>query len=335
MDFEEKIEKDAINNRCLYRAQIELTSNCNWRCRHCYIENYSRKGIEKNKLFNVLQELKEMGVFELIITGGEVFYRQDAMEIIEFARKLGFKVIVFSNISMLDDKKIYKLKELNVSMVSCTIFSLDSKIHDYITQVPGSLEKCLNNLHLLKVSGIDVEVKTIVTNININDVALVEEYCSVNKFQFRIDYEIFTKTNGDKAPLDYRLSEKDFLRHGAKLDNIRKFSITSHEDEEYACEQIRCYIFIDANGDVYPCEKFRYKVGNIYNQSISEIWNNPDLSRIHNIKWKELSSCISCKYSEYCQRCPGSAYMEMHDEYGIYEGACERARNRFEMKEIV
>lgn len=35
----------------------------------------------------------------------------------------------------------------------------------------------------------------------------------------------------------------------------------------------------------------------------------------------------------YCQRCPGTAFMEKNDVFGYYDDACDRARIRFEYGE--
>lgn len=50
-----------------------------------------------------------MGVFELTLTGGEIFCGPDIMEIIAKARSMFFKVILFTKVSLLDEDKIRML----------------------------------------------------------------------------------------------------------------------------------------------------------------------------------------------------------------------------------
>lgn len=168
MEIIEEVIETSIKNKNLYNVQIEITERCNWRCKHCYLPEYQNYGIEKEKLFELFIELRKLGVFELTLTGGEIFTRKDIFEIIKCARKLGFNLTLFSNISLLNEVKIKILSEFYLSSISCTIFSMRDEIHDYITQKKGSLQRCIKNINLLRIYNIPVEIKTIITKKNLN-----------------------------------------------------------------------------------------------------------------------------------------------------------------------
>lgn len=59
----------ASENKTLLSVTIELTTVCNWRCQHCYIPTYTKRGLKREKLNDLFRELREMGTFELIFTG--------------------------------------------------------------------------------------------------------------------------------------------------------------------------------------------------------------------------------------------------------------------------
>lgn len=140
----------ASKNKTLLSVTIELTTRCNWRCKHCYLPSYVTKGISRECLYELFQDLREMGTFELLFTGGEIFTRPDTLEIIRDAREMFFDVKLFTNVSLLNEEIIKALGELNISQVSCTVFSMNENIHDQITSVKGSLKKTVANLNLLK-----------------------------------------------------------------------------------------------------------------------------------------------------------------------------------------
>lgn len=70
--------------------QLELTKHCNLRCGFCYAECDTNNGLEKEIIFRLLNVIKRMGTLELNFTGGEPLMRQDAFQVFEYAKNLGF-----------------------------------------------------------------------------------------------------------------------------------------------------------------------------------------------------------------------------------------------------
>ena len=100
MEFKDIFE-NALKNCNPVEATIELLTKCNWNCKHCYIPVHNNDGLTTDEVFKLLYELREMGVFQVTFSGGEVFYRSDAMKIIRKARELHFDVSIFTNASLL------------------------------------------------------------------------------------------------------------------------------------------------------------------------------------------------------------------------------------------
>lgn len=134
VEIENKVVKLSIDNKNLFSAQIEVTTNCNWRCRHCYLPAYDNYGMTRENISDIFAQLRKMGTFEITLTGGEIFTRSDILDIISEARELGFRVILLTNISLLNEDIIKKLQELYIAKISCTVFSLNEEIHDFIVQ---------------------------------------------------------------------------------------------------------------------------------------------------------------------------------------------------------
>ena len=61
---------------------------------HCYLDDRTKPGPSKETWLDVLDQLYEMGVFSLMLSGGEVFLRQDIWEILERIKKYRFQVKV-------------------------------------------------------------------------------------------------------------------------------------------------------------------------------------------------------------------------------------------------
>lgn len=97
---------------------------------------------------------------------------------------------------------------------------------------------------------------------------------------------------------------------------------------------MRYTLSIQSNGEINPCVRFFYSLGNVNNDSIMEVWNDSqDLLTFQNIKWGDLTKCADCRLSLYCKRCPGVAFMEKADIYSKSRMYCNLAECKAEAYE--
>ena len=96
-------QNELLPENQLYSVQFELTFRCNEKCRHCYCVTDDRKELSTEEIKRILDELYEMNVFEVTFTGGDLFVRQDAFEILRYARSKAFLVTIFTNGIALSD----------------------------------------------------------------------------------------------------------------------------------------------------------------------------------------------------------------------------------------
>lgn len=302
-----------------YAVTIELLTACNMSCIHCYIPEHNNMGnMSTEKIKELLVELKRLGTLEITFTGGEIFLRKDLLELIKYARKLGFNVSLFTNGTLIDEEIAKELGELYIQYISLTIFSLNESINDKITQKSGSLKKIMKTLELLDKYKIKVQIKTPVMECNKYDYKLIEKFCDERGYTYVINTMLFSKTNKDKSPLDYLVNSTDLVNviadideHAKKHGNERKNNIFC--EEKIICPSLSCSLFIDVEGNVYPCISFRCCIGNIFENSIEKILESSILKMLQNKKMKSLKKCCNCKYFAYCDRCPGNVYFEEDD----------------------
>lgn len=329
MSLEKEITDEYLDNKWLYNVQIELTNKCNWRCRHCYLPEHSDYGLSTEKVHEILIDARKLGAFELIFTGGDIFLRNDILDLIKIARGLGYSVILFTNASLLNEEMIKKLADYYVSLVSCTIFFMNNEIHDYFTKTKGSLRKTIENIRCLKKYGINVEVKTIISNINFLEWKAIKNFCESEGFLFAIDHDIFIQNDKNKSPADFRITPTQFMMECKAYDTLREFEPKHHDCEELACSAIKNGLFINSYGKVYPCPKFLYEIGDINKEKLINVWEkNNKFEKIQDIKWKELPECKSCEVEKYCTRCPGTAFLEQGSEYSCSLMSLEKAKIR-------
>ncbi len=312
--------KQAYNNRIPTTAVIELLTACNLKCEHCYLPSHNDFGYSLKEIKKLIVELRELGVIHLLLTGGEIFLRKDIIEIIKFARDLHLRVTLLSNATLLTNELVNSIGNLYITEFSTTIFSLTPQINDSITKVPGSLEKIKKNILLLKSAGVRVKIKMPVMQKNVDSFSQLKDYCNENDMEFMPTFCISSKINGEKSPCKLRVDKQKLRDVLARLDDSDPlFQKHTYVPDDPPCQAIFCSFSIDCKGDVFPCNSIPFKIGNIYECSIKDIWyNSPQLKYIQNIKKSEINDCVTCQHRDYCHRCPGLAMLEGE---GLY--ACD------------
>ena len=287
---------------------IELLTLCNESCKHCYIPEHTSKGLDISIIKDVLRQHRNMGGFNVTFTGGEIFLRDDLLEIIGEARKLYLRVFLMTNASLLDEKIARSLKELNIAEVSVSIYSMDENEHDWITGVKGSLKKTLIGLSNARKYHIPVMVKTPLMEKNRFAFDKVAQYCKENNFEFMTSPVIFAQSNGNKKTYKYKINPNDM---GNIVKAISKFDKPNPNNKFMeACGALKYSWAIDCFGNIYPCNAFYYKLGNVMNDRLQDVWDSKRLKDIQNIMKTDLKACRTCELSKECSRCPGLAYLE-------------------------
>ncbi|WP_295057467.1 radical SAM protein, partial [uncultured Fibrobacter sp.] len=143
----------------IHSCQIETTNRCNERCIHCYIPHELKNVVLPYEVIeSVLQQLHDLGVLGLTLSGGEFFTHPDAEKILRKARELDFSFYVLSNIALLTSRMIDVLKEVNPSYVQTSLYSVNPEEHDHITQLKGSCEKTKAAIEALIAANIPVQI---------------------------------------------------------------------------------------------------------------------------------------------------------------------------------
>ena len=319
----------------LYSVEIEITTKCNFNCIHCYLGEHIKYGLSKEKLFDLLAQLRKMGVYEIQFTGGEPFIRNDFLEIVKYARELYFKVVILTNISLLNDEIINELEQLHVECISTTLFSLNDDVNDKITNKNQSANIVKSNLLKLKKTSIRTEVKTVVMKQNKIDFHSIKKFCNNNQIDYLATEGVFPMMDGSLKPLDYALEPKDLRNCIEELDEIRfgRIFYKNYKNEECICCEQRYSLFIDATGNIYPCNMWFRKIGNINENTLENIWNDSFLQHIRSETRNSLKKCLNCDSKNYCIRCSGIAETTTGDYCGIDPHACIVSRIRKNIKE--
>ncbi|MCG8513848.1 MAG: SPASM domain-containing protein [Halanaerobiales bacterium] len=95
------------------------------------------------------------------------------------------------------------------------------------------------------------------------------------------------------------------------------------------CEEFLNSFYITSNGNVIPCAKFRKAIDNIYNNSLSHIWNTSERWHcIQKYSWADAKDCKGCIDKPYCVRCGAMSFIEGLDSLDNCNETCKLAKIR-------
>jgi radical SAM protein with 4Fe4S-binding SPASM domain len=319
MTLMEEVQQRALQLGVPWAVHLDVTYRCNERCVHCYLDHDDRGEMTTSEIKRVLDQLAQAGTFFLTFSGGEVFMRQDFLELVAYARRLLFNVKVKTNGVMIRKPQAAELRQLGVEQLQISVYSHRPEIHDAITKLPGSLKRTIEAIRFLKSQGLKVVVANVLMTLNATDQAGVHALARELDVSYTLDPTITPKIDGDTSILDLRIATSDLnavLHNQDLVGNVEEYcapppAVSEDDRDGYSCSAGHTSVYISPYGDVFPCVQFPLPSGNVRRQEFLDIWqNSPALSEVRSIHARDLPVCSTCNHMATCTRCPGLAYME-------------------------
>jgi radical SAM protein with 4Fe4S-binding SPASM domain len=329
---------EALNRRALdagipLNVHIDLTWRCNERCIHCYLDHDDPAELSLAELQDLLDQMAEAGVFFLTLSGGEIFLRKDLRAIVAHARLRGFDIKLKTNAILMSEADADWIADSGVRQVQISIYSHRPEVHDAITKVPGSLERSLRAIRMLKAHGVHAIIACVLMKPNAGDWAAVQSLARELGAEFTLDPTITPHIEGDRAITALNVSRRqlaEVFRAESLVGNLSDFCappapVSDDDLDSTPCSAGHTLCFITPKGDVYPCVQFPLPCGNVREQRFADIWSfSPQLGLVRSIRARDLPVCSGCGHVGSCTRCPGLAFME-GNMYGPSSADCEKS----------
>jgi MoaA/NifB/PqqE/SkfB family radical SAM enzyme len=282
----------------LYSFFWEITYKCNEACIHCYNPGAAHKKGDKNKrktdlltrneTIKLLDDLVEIGVFRLLLSGGEAFLHKDFFFILEEAKKRNFQVIIFTNGLLLDEKTLDRLENLYPDEIGITIYSDDDQRHDEVTRIGGSHEKSINALKELHKRGIRTHTKTPLMKETANDFEATRELSDSLGSRQTVDGYLVAGNDNNLDPIKLNLdinqiAELAFVKGSPYfIDKSNNFGRRDRDAKQSVCSAGINIMSITPNGKITTCPSLPLEVADLREKSMVEVWKDKD-----NVKqWK-------------------------------------------------
>jgi MoaA/NifB/PqqE/SkfB family radical SAM enzyme len=295
-----------------YHVQWMLTRKCNYRCKGCNAwREQDTKELPTEEVKKGLDILRELGVIEVVLSGGNPLLRDDIGEIIKHASRF-FITTVYDNGSMAV-KKIDDLRKAD--LVAISIDSLNPQKNDYVRGVKGAWHKAMGAVEKLHEEGISVNVSPTISQFNLHEI---------------LDFTKYFVTKD--VPIWYTMYAYDFSNHQDQLFKIGKkddeFTIVDKDamvnlcnsliemkkrnsnvlmttkllkavknlystgERTWRCRALQNFFVIDHLGRVAGCH-LHNPVASIFD--LPKAWNSPKFDALR----KTYSKCTQCTYLCY------------------------------------
>jgi MoaA/NifB/PqqE/SkfB family radical SAM enzyme len=317
-DTQGYLENHFKNNPQLMQFQVELTSRCNERCVHCYIPHECKTGdIAPALFYDVLDQCRNMGVLNITLSGGEPMLHPHFIDFLRKAKEYDFAINVLSNLTLLNDEIIAEMKANRLSSVQVSLYSMNSDIHDSITQLSGSFHKTQSAILKLVENDIPLQISCPVTMQNKRCYVNVARWAEEHKVRAVTDYIMMARYDHNTSNLDSRLSidevggiindiidnDPDYKERLVEADFIEvEKKDTSDDILCGVCISSMCMV---AGGNIYPCAGWQdYVIGNVREQPLAEIWKGaPKAQYLRGLRKKDIPKCIDCADRHFCAMC--------------------------------
>lgn len=334
-EFLRELNRRAALGNIPVAGSLELTARCNFQCLHCYLD-HSSADLPAGMIKSVLDQIADAGCLFLLLTGGEPLLRPDFPDIYEHAAKKGMLLTVFTNGSLISDAVISLFKNFPPQAVDITLYGASDATCRAVTGCDLSVNELLKGTNKLIAAGIRVKLKSVILRRNVHEIPAIEKNASSLGVPFRLDPLIFSRLNGDRAPVDFRVSpeqavELEFSNPDRAADWRRHYERAKGIEPSgrlYSCGAGVTSFHINASGMLQPCIMTPHIQYDLKRGPFAGGWR--EISRAVGIgEAPENWRCAGCKHRPLCGICPGYAWFETGSESKPADYFCKIGEMRY------
>ncbi|MBI5076349.1 MAG: selenobiotic family peptide radical SAM maturase [Nitrospirae bacterium] len=317
-----------------FTLQWHLTQACDLHCKHCY----DRSDRSQMSIEQALAVLKDFRAFcnnrfvsgSISFTGGNPLLFPHVKELYRAAADYGFSLSMLGNPASRETlESLLEIQELSHFQVS--LEGLPE--HNDSIRGRGHFDRTITFLALLRKMGIYSMVMLTLTKDNMAQVIPLAEMLRnlTDSFFFN---RLSAVGEGAQLTMPDTDSFEEFLAAymeamksnpvmGLK-DNL--FNILLYKKEMplfggcagFGCSAAFNFVSVLADGEVHACRKFPSPIGNIFHQSLAEIYDSDAAGRYRS----GCSECRSCSIRPVCGGCLASAYSKGLDVFNQKDPYC-------------
>ena len=262
---------------------LAVSEVCPYHCWHCSLKNRDHGTLDTRQWTAVIGQLHRLGASIIGFTGGEPCTRADLPALVAAAASGGAATIVFSSGAGVDSALLQQLKAAGLWSLCISLDHPTAAEHDRLRGAPGAHAQACRALRRAREHGFYTMAATVATRILVEEKLLAPMH----------------RLAGDCGAHEWRIIEPmpcgllardhaDTLLTPDHIQTLRQFHIVSNRQrlrpkvcafnriespELFGCGAGTQHLFIDAKGEVCPCDFTAMSFGNAAQTPLDQIWS--------------------------------------------------------------
>jgi MoaA/NifB/PqqE/SkfB family radical SAM enzyme len=250
-----------LGRKSPFQMTFSLTNRCNFRCVYCEIPLQEREEMSTAEWCRAADELKAGGLGRVSLIGGEPLVRKDVGAIIRHLKSSGIHVAMNTNGWLVPSR----IEDVALLDLVCVTLDGPPEVHDR-QRHPGSYERVIDALILLRSRGVPVVTMTVLTS---NGAGAIDHVLNVAshlgcRAYFQLEHDASCDVNAPISPAltDDRIKGLaeyllDLKECGLPVGNSRTL-LQAQSRARYVgtcadCHAGRYYGYVFSDGTVAPC----------------------------------------------------------------------------------
>jgi radical SAM protein with 4Fe4S-binding SPASM domain len=316
-EFSSHVHARQLGKRAPVEVSIEVTRRCPLECQHCY---------------------NNLPMSDPAARASELTLEEHVRLLDELVR--GFLVTLFTNGTMINERIADYLAEWRPFSIEITLYGATRETYDKLTQIPGSYDRCMRGIRLLRERGLPLKLKTVPTTINHHEVyemkRMAEEDFGVD---FKFDPLVNPRIDCSQAPLAVRLSPAEVVgldfQDTQRREEWRRIATieasspvpAQAETRRYTCGGGMYGCAIDPVGEMSICVLSHQQSYSLRRGGFLEGWNGRMLE-IRNQERVRPTICDRCRIHSLCSMCAANGEIENGDAESPVDFLCQVAHLR-------
>ncbi|GAU78896.1 radical SAM/SPASM domain-containing protein [Fusibacter sp. 3D3] len=261
-----------------------VTNKCPNNCVYCSAaQRQSEQELTTEEWIKLLEDLQNMHIPIIGLTGGEPMIREDIYELLKAIDDRSV-VILFTSGFNLTYERAQMLKSSGLFGIGISLDSHDKTIHNRNRNDDRAFDYALDALKNASKAGIYTMAQTVILKDQVDEESLFKLFRLAYKngaHEVKILEPILSGNllaEEDASKILYSTDDRKKLiaiQHKANKRNdmpkITSFAYTESE-AKFGCGAGNQHSYISASGELYPCDFVPMRFGNVKDRPISELW---------------------------------------------------------------